>query len=220
MSSDLNIKDEIKKLNDVGITFINSKLFEYAIPCFDKILEKNPNNHVALYNKGIALDELGELEAANRYYTLALENTDYKDIDAWEQKGVTHGKLGELDEAIECFNEIIKIEPNNYAAWYNKGYTYELLHDEKISKKCCRKADKLKKLHDKSEKKTKVKTLFGYIEKNEENLKAAFHEVSLTEDRRIKDAQRKLHSRLNHTQRKDAYEWSSYYQNLIDGEDV
>jgi hypothetical protein len=71
-----------------------------------------------------------------------------------------------------------------------------------------------------TEKKTKVKTLFGYIEKNEENLKAAFHEVSLTEDRRIKDAQRKLHSRLNHTQRKDAYEWSSYYQNLIDGEDV
>ena len=53
MSADENVSNEHETLNEVGCEFIEKKLFDCAIECFDKILEKDPNDYVALFNKGL-----------------------------------------------------------------------------------------------------------------------------------------------------------------------
>ena len=223
MNADENVTDECVKLNEVGCEFIDKKLFDYAIECFDKILEKDPNDFVALYNKGLALDKKGNLKDANRYYTLTLENTDYKDADALLKKGIVHGELNEPKQAMECFDKLIEIEPNHAIAWHNKGVVFQEMKEDKKAQKCFRKAKRLEKLQDKKKSEVeskRIKTMFGEIEDKKENREAAYHETCHTDDAKIRNAERALHARLDTSQREKAWKWSAYYQGLVNGEDV
>ena len=225
---------DVTKLNETGLKLLNSKQYRKAITYFNKILKIFPNDYVALYNKGLALEQLGNIRKANHYYTLSLENTNYEDKDALLSKGLTHGMLNELDDAIECFDKLIKLDPNNYLAWHNRGVAYqemhvngdiEIAHKSQIeSEKCFRKAKRLKRLQDKksaSKKKAKkIKTLFGKIENTSENKESAYSEVSHTEDVKIRNAQRALHARLGTEEREKAWKWVAYYQNLVNVDDV
>ncbi|NER84366.1 MAG: tetratricopeptide repeat protein [Leptolyngbya sp. SIO1D8] len=57
----------------LGNAFYFNDLFEEAIACYDTALEIKPDKHAALYNKGVALAELGHKEAAITCYDAALE---------------------------------------------------------------------------------------------------------------------------------------------------
>ncbi len=59
----------------------------------------------------------------------------------WNNKGVVIGKLGKNEEALECFDKAIEIEPNYTKAWRNKGVALDNLgrHEEAI--KCFEKAN-------------------------------------------------------------------------------
>lgn len=46
--------------------------FEWAIACYDAALKIKPDKHQALYNTGIALDELGRYEEAIACFDAAL----------------------------------------------------------------------------------------------------------------------------------------------------
>ena len=223
MTADENVSSERETLNEVGCEFIDKKLFDCAIECFDKILEKDPNDYVALFNKGLSLEKKGNLKEANRFYTLTLENSDYKDADALLRKGINHGKFNELDQAMECFDKLIELEPDNILAWHNKGIVYQEMKEEKEAKKCFRKEKRLKKLQDKQKSEAepkRIKTMFGEIEDKKENREAAYHETCHTDDAKIRNAERALHARLDTTQREKAWKWSAYYQGLVNGEDV
>ena len=41
----------------------------------------------------------------------------------WVKKGITLGKLGKYEEALDAFNKAIEINPQYDLAWYNKGVT-------------------------------------------------------------------------------------------------
>src|SRR5512137_927669 len=43
------------------------------------------------------------------------------DATVWNDKGTALGYLGKYDEAIQAYNEAIKINPQHAAAWNNKG---------------------------------------------------------------------------------------------------
>ncbi len=45
------------------------------------------------------------------------------------KRGLTLAKLGRLDEALPCFDEALRLEPDNDIAWYNKGDTFVQLAD-------------------------------------------------------------------------------------------
>ena len=61
---------DVTKLNETGLKLLNSKQYRKAITYFNKILKIFPNDYVALYNKGLALEQLGNIRKANQYYTL------------------------------------------------------------------------------------------------------------------------------------------------------
>ena len=45
----------------------------------------------------------------------------WDEIEKLFDKGIALGKQGKLEEAIKCFDEALKIEPEDVDAWHNKG---------------------------------------------------------------------------------------------------
>ncbi|MDA0669653.1 MAG: tetratricopeptide repeat protein, partial [Crenarchaeota archaeon] len=58
------------------------------------------------------------------------------DSDAWYNKGRSLAKLGQQEEAIGCFDEVIKINPEDSDAWYNKGRSLAQLERREEAIEC------------------------------------------------------------------------------------
>ena len=62
---------------------------------------------------------LGKKQLEDGYYNEALNSFEQaillnqKDPDLWNFKGVTLRSLGRYDEAVECFNKSLKIDPRD-----------------------------------------------------------------------------------------------------------
>lgn len=56
--------------------------------------------------------------------------------DAWNNKGVSLGKLGKYKEAIESYDMAIKIDPNFAHAWNNKGNALRVLGEQQDANRC------------------------------------------------------------------------------------
>ena len=63
-----------------------------------------------------------------------------KDSGAWAHKGLSLGKLGRHEEAIQCYDKALELDPKASWAWSNKGWSLGELgrHEEAIQ--CCDKA--------------------------------------------------------------------------------
>jgi tetratricopeptide (TPR) repeat protein len=50
-------------------------------------------------------------------------------------RGISYDKLGHFDAAIQDFNRVLQLEPNNSVAYFNRGSTYDSLgmHDAAIA---------------------------------------------------------------------------------------
>ena len=40
----------------------------------------------------------------------------------WNNKGIAFGQQGKYDEAIQAYDEAIRLDPNDANAWHNKGF--------------------------------------------------------------------------------------------------
>jgi tetratricopeptide (TPR) repeat protein len=63
----------------------------------------------------------------------------------WQNKGSVLADLGRYDEAVQCFEKILSVEPNNAQAWRLKGMAFERLGLRKDARKCF---DRVSKLSD------------------------------------------------------------------------
>ena len=68
-----------------------------------------------LVKKGTLLIEEGNFEEALGYFDQALL-LDQTDPELWNHKGVALRSIGRYDEAIECFNKSLEIEPRDKKA--------------------------------------------------------------------------------------------------------
>ena len=65
-----------------------------------------------LVKKGKSLLEEGQFEDALGYFDQALLQNQ-NDPDLWNYKGVALRSLGRYDQAIECFNKSLEIDPRD-----------------------------------------------------------------------------------------------------------
>ncbi len=68
-----------------------------------------------LIKKGKAKLDEGKFEDALGYFEQALL-LDEKNPELWNSKGVTLRSIGRYDEAIECFNKSLEIDPRDKTA--------------------------------------------------------------------------------------------------------
>ena len=58
------------------------------------------------------------------------------DSDAWYNKGRSLAQLERLEEAIECYNVAIRLNPENSNAWLNKGNALAKLGQQEEAIEC------------------------------------------------------------------------------------
>lgn len=88
---------------------------------YNKVLERNPNNSIALFNKANALQQQKNYEAAAKQFQQAVlvsNNTALK-AKAYYNSGVAAIKQQQLNDAITAFKESLLLNPNSDSARNN-----------------------------------------------------------------------------------------------------
>ena len=117
---------DVRKLYDEGLKYIKEGKYKEALKCFNKVIEYYEKKKLRI-KKG-------------KYYKNILKNLDDDDINlffgAWFYKGISLKNLGNLEEALKCFDIILKIFPDDIDALNGKGHTLYDLGKYEESIKC------------------------------------------------------------------------------------
>ncbi len=85
-----------------------------------EILEMNPEDSTALFQKSVLLYKARRYEAALKLTSQILEVVP-EDYRVWYNRGVILAEMGRLEEALEAYNKAIDLEPTFEIPWDNKG---------------------------------------------------------------------------------------------------
>jgi protein O-mannosyl-transferase len=124
----------------MGNAFIYLEDYETALKSYDYVLSitgAGASDYVnAISNKGLALAQLQTraLQAQNFAVALAYGkqamDLGQRSVELFGQQGAAFGALGRHSEALQMFQEVLKIDPNSAQAYLNIGYAYRELKDE------------------------------------------------------------------------------------------
>ena len=110
-----DLVDDITLLLKKGHDSFAQQRYDKAISYFDKVLEIEPNNVDALFNKGRALGQLNRTAEGMSYIEKVLE-IEPDNVDALGYKGDYYFSSKQLDKAISYFHKVLKIEPQHVDA--------------------------------------------------------------------------------------------------------
>lgn len=149
---------KINTLNLKAIVFLQLKEYGEAEKIMENILKEDPENENTLFNRGLMLSRLGYKQKSVKYYEDSLEIVDKKVLkykksklkkircpeNIWNieltellaKKGIVHGRLHQYSEALESFNEVLKINSKDSMAWNGKGYLLAKLGQYDEALKC------------------------------------------------------------------------------------
>lgn len=117
------------KSGQIQIDFSMSSLTREVAPMVKaaaRIAHESATSADDLYDLGIDLEMINDLEGAKRLYVLATER-DPEHADAWVNLGRLAHIAGETQEALRLFNIALKINADNVIAWFNLGVVQENL---------------------------------------------------------------------------------------------
>lgn len=127
LSSSLNDTDTAEKMlkrvikmspelakphKDLGIIYLNKRLFDYAKDEFETAMRLAPNDFEILFEYGNFLYSISENLEAERFYTEALE-IEPKNVLALTFMALNKMILNQLDESYEYIQKAIKEQPNH-----------------------------------------------------------------------------------------------------------
>ena len=126
-----------------GVSLKQLGRVEEAVTCFDEAIRLNPDDTDVLSkrddavttlknDKSIVLDDVNSMEQKN----MGGLTNDSK-VDEWNDKGNSLVNLEKFEESIACFDQAIKIDPENSSVWHNKAVSLRKLdrHEEAVT--CC-----------------------------------------------------------------------------------
>jgi tetratricopeptide (TPR) repeat protein len=122
------IAEEI--LLDKGNKFLDAGKYKEAINVYDKVLEQEPNDTAALYNKALALSSLGNFTDAIEYYDKVLV-IEPNATDALIGKADNLAQLEKYEEAITLYDKVLEISPNDTYASSMKNVTQDAINIER-----------------------------------------------------------------------------------------
>jgi len=93
---------QIQQIMEQGLSNYRSGQFVEAIAAFDRLIQLNPNNAGAYFNKGNALAAMGRFEEATVAYDQAIRLAPNV-ADAYNAKGRALESLGRMDEAQKAY---------------------------------------------------------------------------------------------------------------------
>ena len=111
--------------NALAIVLSQKNELNKALEYFDKAISLKKGNFKAIYNKLNVLIRLERLE--DGIALLRSVTQEYPDhINGWVNLGAILMQRGETDEAVECFDKAIALDPNDFDARFKKGQVFLL----------------------------------------------------------------------------------------------
>jgi tetratricopeptide (TPR) repeat protein len=111
-----------------------------AIACFDRALQMNPRDSLALYNKGnIMGTAFHRLDEANSFYDRALA-INPREFRAWSNKAAMFWGMGRHREQFECCEKALAINPYDARALTLKGISLRSSAKHEAALDCFNKA--------------------------------------------------------------------------------
>lgn len=104
--------DFAKAHKDLGVIYLNKRLFDYAREEFEIAMKLSPNDFEILFEYGNFLYSISENLEAERYYAEALEIAP-DNVLALTFMALNKLILNQLDEAHDYIMKAIKVEPNH-----------------------------------------------------------------------------------------------------------
>ncbi len=94
--------------------------YKSAVRVLSKIIEKTPTFDSAYIERANAYCRLGETDRALKDYNHVISNPFVKKA-ALGGRAILYYSLGKYEESISDFSQIIKLDANNYHAYYGRG---------------------------------------------------------------------------------------------------
>jgi tetratricopeptide (TPR) repeat protein len=104
--------------------------YETGIRLHQQLLEKEPENRVALYHLGYAYGHMGDHQKEVFYYERAIA-LGMKNESIFYNLGLAYGDLDQLENAINAFKKALAIEPGNLNVRYDMSRLYVAMGDFK-----------------------------------------------------------------------------------------
>jgi tetratricopeptide (TPR) repeat protein len=111
-------------IEDLGTALAMQEKFEEAIPCFELAIRKDKGLASAHKKLGRALAAVGRGEEADEAFEVYLKTDPNAGAVA---NGIEHLRAGRAEDAIKCFSQILRKNPDNVDAM---RYLAEVYHDQ------------------------------------------------------------------------------------------
>ena len=123
MSNNNSFFDASQSL-DLGIKYLDKKDYKLAIREFNKVLEFNPDNEIAIIKLGHVYLQQKKYQEAIQQFNHALE-LDPEGVDPHEGLGFCYFEQGRIIEAIDKFNYVLKFNPDGEHAHLGLGLCHQ-----------------------------------------------------------------------------------------------
>jgi tetratricopeptide (TPR) repeat protein len=112
-----------EEYNERAINHMYAKEYEQAIVNFTKVIELNPNDSLAYFDRGMAKEFNNDFLGAIEDYSLQLK-VDPNMVDCYFLRGILEHRLGNNKKAEADFLKTIELEEDNADAHYFLGQIY------------------------------------------------------------------------------------------------
>jgi tetratricopeptide (TPR) repeat protein len=97
-----------------------SRNYDRAVVCYDKALERFPDDPVLWRRKGFALMRSGRYDEAIASFDRALALAP-DDAMAWQRKGYALASMGRNEDALACYEKALTLNPCHILALQSRG---------------------------------------------------------------------------------------------------
>jgi len=105
-------------LYHVASAYIQAGNVAKAVHYFEKSVQVNPKNEMALYDLGFYCDQLGNFDKSIKYYNTYLD-IDSFNYSTWFNLGITHNKAGNHKKAIEAYEFALALNDEFHQSLFN-----------------------------------------------------------------------------------------------------
>lgn len=97
-----------------------SRDYDRAVVCYDKALERSPDDPVLWRRRGFALMKAGRCDGAAASFDRALALAP-DDATAWQRKGYALAAMGRNEDALACYEKALTLDPHHILALQSRG---------------------------------------------------------------------------------------------------
>ena len=124
-------KHVLSQLRQVD-TLYHLQHYDEALIACDRTIAMNPDDSLAWFMRGMALENLHRYEETITAYDRVVE-IQPDDHVVWFKRGNVMEKLHRYEEAVASYYKVVQLQPDNYWAWYDRGRLLERLQQQEAA---------------------------------------------------------------------------------------